>query len=160
MSHDLAITTYSASQNYSSHFPVRSSCKSSQLSCVTLRPEGVSKLIRSSSFRETNISKIKCYRQEPAIKALKSYSESKQAGLHFKKHIRSSKKPSIFYSKLFLEKWISSTKPLGGFEPDLNYFFLEVLKINISLAPVGIEFESNCSETPVNRPFSRGFPTT
>ena len=120
---------------------VLSSSKSSRALSAAKRhieTKGVSSrlTIRFSSFRETNIGKNKCYRREPAIKAVKSYSENKYSDLYFKKHIRSSKIFSIFYSKLIVKKWISSITPLGGFEPDLNYFFLEVLKINISLPPV------------------------
>ena len=124
--------------------------------------------IRSSSFlvdaesspqQGTNIGKFNYYRRKPTKNAKKSYPESKQAVLYFKMHIRSSKKPSIFYSKLFLKKWVSSTKPLGGFEPDLNGFFTKALKISISSAPVRVEVESNCSKTPLNCPFSRGITT-
>ena len=177
MSDILLINTYPETQNYSIHFPLMLPGKSNRWSSVALRPEGVSRrrrsaprcidtkvvssclIIRSFSFRGTNKGKRKRYRQEPANKALKSNSENKHFDLHFKKQIRSSKTSSIFYSKSIVIKWISSVTPPGGFEPDLNYFFLKGLKITLSTAPVGVEFESNCSKTPLNRPFSRRFPT-
>ena len=164
MSANLITNSYTASQNYYIQFQARSSCNSSQRSSVALGLDGASKrrrcssyyieTIRSSSFLGTNIGKNKRYRQEPANKSLKSNSENKYFDLHIKKQIRSSKILPIFYSKLIVKKWISSITPPGGFEPDLNYFFLEELKITLSTASVGVEFESNCSKTPLNRPFS------
>ena len=167
MSANLITNSYTASQNYYIQFQARSSCNSSQRSSVALGLDGASKrrrcssyyieTIRSSSFLGTNNGKNKRYRQEPAHKALKSNSENKHFNLHIKKQIRSSKTLPIFYSKLIVKKWISSITPPGGFEPDLNYFFLEELKITLSTASVGgrvwVELLENSPKSPIFRRF-------
>ncbi len=142
MSNNLVINTHSASQNYSNHFPTLSPYKSNWWSSVALRPEGVSKSIRSSPHR-------KIVSSRHAIRSssfLEDAGHSPRHGTNMAKHHN-----LLSYLRMQLE---------GGFEPDLNGFFPEVSKIIISLAPGGVEFESNCSETPLNHPFLRRFPAT
>jgi len=110
----------------------------------TSSPIYISEVIRSSSFRVTNIS------SSPK-------SDYPIPVPYFR--IRSSKNSAIFYSKLIMEpiRWrgakYSKSEPQlngleGGFEPDLNGYLTSTI---VSAPPVGVEFESNCSRTTVNQ---------